>query len=133
MGLPWVRLDGTIPSHDKTLAALAHTSGKAAMAVYMFSLAWSGAHGTDGHIPLAALPMIHGTRRDAHTLRAVGLWDDHPHGGWQIHNWDTRQQLSVVTEIKRHTQRVSAARTNCLRWHGPDCGCWQDTDTHPSR
>jgi hypothetical protein len=131
MGLPWVRLDGTIPSHDKTLAALTMPGGKAAMAVYMFALAWSGAHGTDGHIPTAALPMIHCTPRDARTLAAVGLWDHHPDGGWQIHNWNTRQQLAVVTDLKRHSQRVSAARTNCQRWHGPNCGCWQETEANP--
>lgn len=126
MGLPWVRLESNIASHDKILTLVAHRGGKSAAAVYMFSLAWSGAHATDGHIPRAALPLIHGAPADAQRIQAAGLWE--PNGdGWNIHNWNQRQELAVVTEVKRQAQRRGALRANCIRWHGPDCGCWQET------
>lgn len=125
MSLPWVRLDANIASHDKVLDALGRRGGKGAIAVYVFALAWSGGHSTDGHIPRAALPMLHGTPGDAATLVAVGLWDADPDGdGWWVHNWTERQELAVITEAKREAKRRGAARTNCIRWHGPDCGCW---------
>jgi hypothetical protein len=98
------------------------------MAVYMFALAWSGGHSTDGHIPPAALQVLHGTRADAELLVRVGLWDVCPNGGWQIHNYAQRQELALVTEVKRRAQRLAAIRTNCVRWHGPDCGCWQTAE-----
>ena len=129
MGLPWVRLDSNITSHDKVLEVLSSARGKGAMAVYMFSLAWSGGHSTDGHIPAAALPMIHGTRGDANVLVHCGLWDLDADGhGWWIRNYAQRQELSLVTEVKRRAQRLAAVRTNCVRWHGPECGCWQGAE-----
>lgn len=129
MSLPWVRLDANIASHDKTLAAMGQRGGKSAMAVYCFGLAWSGGHSTDGHIPRAALPMLHGTPADALILERVGLWDADPDGnGWWIHNYAQRQELALVTELKRRSQRLAALRTNCIRWHGPDCGCWQGSE-----
>lgn len=129
MSLPWVRLDAGIASHDKTLKALGCKGGKAAMAVYVFGLAWSGGHGTDGHIPKAALPMLHGSPADASVLTRAGLWDEDPEGdGWVIHNYATRQELALVTEVKRRSQRLAAHRTNCIRWHGPECGCWQGAE-----
>ena len=44
MGLPWVRLDANIATHDKMLALLADPSPQKwqAAASYMFALAWAG-------------------------------------------------------------------------------------------
>lgn len=125
MGLPWVRLDANIATHDKTLAAVSIRGGKAAMAVYQFALAWSGGQGTDGHIPYAALPMIHGTKQDAAILCMVGLWEQNG-SGWNIHNFGERQELRAVSEALTHAARVRSLKANCIRWHGPDCGCWKD-------
>lgn len=109
MSLPWVRMDSSLPSHDKTLAAIAQRGGKAAMAVYQFSIEWSGGHGTDGHIPRTALPMIHGTRADVSILVSVGLWDEDPDGeGWRIHNYAQRQETTDITEAKQQQARDAA-------------------------
>jgi len=127
MPLPWVRLDTNIATHDKFLALLADPSPRRYQAglSYVFALGWSGGQGTDGHIPTAALPMIHGTTATARLLVSYGLWDNGSTGGWQIHNYAERQQLAATTDAIRAAQRAGALRANCVRWHGPDCGCWQ--------
>jgi len=126
-GLPWVRVDAGIASHDKTLALLADPSPKRwqAMASYVFSLGWSGEHATDGFIPTTALPFVHGTKVTAGLLMQYGFWEPVV-GGWRIHNFATRQELAVVTAAKKEAQRVGALMGNCKRWHGESCGCWQD-------
>ena len=124
-GLPWVRLAANIYSHDKILQLKARRDGWRAIAVYMQSLAYAGGHGTDGFIARHVLPVIDGTERIALMLCEVRLWD-YAEGGYQIHNWADRQEPAWITEKKRESQRASAARTNCKRYHGPDCGCWKN-------
>jgi hypothetical protein len=127
-GLPWVRLDTGIASHDKTLSLLADPSPKRfqAMASYIFALGWSGEHGTDGLIPATALPFLHGTKATAALLVTHGFWEPQADGGWRIRNYSSRQELAVVTASKKEAQRVGALMANCKRWHGESCGCWQD-------
>lgn len=117
MSLPWVRLDANIASHDKTIRAMGMKGGKGAMCLYVFALGWAGGQGTDGHIPTAALPMLHGTRAEARILEAVELWDADPDGdGWWVRNWGQRQESHEVTEAKRERARNAAMS----RWHGPN-------------
>lgn len=125
MSLPWVRLDSNIASHDKVLRLLAQRDGYRAFTLYVCSLGYAGGHATDGHIPTYALPHLHGTDRAAQMLVTVGLWDVDT-DGWTIRNWDLRQELALTAATKREAQRLAARRTNCLRYHGRDCGCWQD-------
>ncbi|MGB8020024.1 MAG: hypothetical protein WCF04_02220 [Candidatus Nanopelagicales bacterium] len=127
MGLPWIRLDAGLPSHDKTLRALTMPGGKAAMAVMQFAVEWSGGHGTDGHIPAIALPMIHATRKDIAVLVAVGFWDEDPNGdGWWIHNFARRQELAEITEIKNAQAAAAGRKSGCRRrGHPANCTCWQ--------
>ena len=129
MGLPWVRLDANIATHDKILALLSDPSTLRwqAMSSYMFALGWSGSHGTDGMVPKAALVFVHGNAKTARLLEKYGLWVECP-GGWRIKNYADRQQLSVVAEAKSAAQRAGAAKGNCIRHHGPDCGCWKRAD-----
>lgn len=126
MGLPWVRLDSTIASHDKILHLLSDpsTAKWQAAASYMFALGWSGAQGTDGFVPKTALPFVHGTPKTARLLEKYGLWVE-SRAGWQIKNYSGRQQLSAIAEGKKAAQRAGAAKGNCIRHHGPDCGCWR--------
>lgn len=135
MALPWVRLDSSIASHDKILALLADPSPKRWQAVssYMFALGWSGEHGTDGRIPLSALPFVHGTQTTARLLVKYGLWDEHDITGYLIHNYLDRQELNIVAAGKRASARLASRKANCTRWHGVSCGCWMnpETDTNP--
>lgn len=128
MGLPWVRLESTIASHDKVLDLIARYGqrGKAAAFSYCCSLGYAGGNGTDGHIPFTALPFVHATKKDAAILVDAGLWEPDP-TGWTIHNYGDRQQLNVVTDTLRTAKRKGALKANCTRWHGPNCNCWETT------
>lgn len=111
MAHSWIRLDTNLPTHDKTLRLTSSGRHRAAF-TYVCSLAWSGANGTDGHIPTYSLALLHGRATDADALVEVGLWE--PSGdGWEIHNWGERQPPNVK------------AKGACIRWHGPNCGCWK--------
>lgn len=126
MALPWVRLDSNIAAHDKILHLISDPSALRwqAAASYMFSLGWSGGQGTDGLVPRAALPMVHGTAKTARLLEKYRLWVEAP-GGWEIVNYTQRQELEAVTAGKREAQRIGALKANCQRWHGNSCQCWK--------
>lgn len=127
MALPWVRLDSSIASHDKILALLNDPSSVRwqAAASYMFALGWSGAHETDGFVPRTALPFVHGSAKTARLLEKYRLWEE-KNGGWDIKNYETRQVTSAIAEGKRAAQKAGGAKGNCIRHHGPDCGCWRN-------
>lgn len=138
MPLPWVRLDSNIATHDKILALVSDPSPKRwqAFTSYVCALGWSGGQGTDGRIPVAALPMVHGTTTTARLLVKYSLWIERT-AAWEIVNYAERQQLNGVTETReeeyRATARLAGAKGACRRYHGPDCwrpgkGC---TATNP--
>lgn len=126
MALPWVRLDANIGSHDKVLSLLADPSPRRwqAYASYMTSLAWAGGHGTDGRIPQAALPFVHGNATTARLLVKYRLWSEVT-AAWQIVNFDQRQELTIVAEAKAAGKKAAGKKAACQRWHGPNCGCWK--------
>lgn len=128
MALPWVRLDANIGSHDKILSLLADPSPKKwqAFASYMTSLAWSGGHGTDGRIPAAALPFVHGNTATARLLVKYRLWEERT-AAWHIVNYEMRQEVSLITDEKRAAQSLGGKKSRCRTNHGPDCGCWKES------
>lgn len=128
MGLPWVRLDTNIASHDKILDLIGRKNGHRSAFVYVCCLAYSGQNGTDGCVPFAALPFVHGTRADMEALVDVGLLAP-AQRGWQVVNYATRQQLSQVTEEIRTAQTIGGKKGACIKHHGPDCGCWRRAST----
>lgn len=129
-GLPWVRLDSNIASHDKIIELLSDrgaTKGDRFQAAfsYVCSMGYSGGHGTDGLVKFNALPWIHATRRTAELAVEHGLWTPHPQG-WTLPGWAARQPTVDVTEARRAAQSKGAQKANCRRFHGPDCGCWEN-------
>lgn len=125
MALPWVRLDTTFPSNPKVLYLMADEKYRAGF-VYLCSLSYSGAHGTDGFIPRMALAYVHGTEADAAALVDVGLWHQ-DRKGWLINDWGDYQPLSEATRDTLAAKRSGAKKGNCIRWHGKECGCWRGT------
>ncbi len=127
MPLPWVRLDSNVGQHDKILALKHDPSPRRwqAMASYFVSLAWSGGQGTDGFIPAYALESVHATPQTARILVKYRLWTEGI-AGYQIVNFEERQELAIVTEAKRAAQSLGGKKARCRSNHGPSCGCWQD-------
>lgn len=123
MGLPWVRLDSNIASHDKTWRLMSKGArGRSAFTVYVCALGWCGAHGTNGHVPRDILAAVHGRPSDASTLVEVGLFDPDPDGdGWWIRNYLDRQQSREVSELTRGARRRASRIANCRRWHTQPC------------
>ena len=124
MGLPWFRLDSNIAHHDKILALLETKNGKGTAFSYVCSIGYAAGNGTDGLVPFAALPFIHARKSDAEALVDAGLWCPHPLG-WTIRNYTQRQPSSQVAEAVRAGKTKAALKGNCIRWHGPDCHCWE--------
>ena len=78
MGLPWVRLDANISTHDKILYLASDPSAARWQAAfsYVCAIGWSGDQGTDGRISQVALPFVHGTATTARLLVKYQLWDE---------------------------------------------------------
>lgn len=113
MGLPWVRLDTQWSSNPKFLMLVEDKKWRS-IAVYMAALGYSGVHGTDGFIPDVALPMLHATKKEAHELFSVGLWQPTT-GGWDINGWADFQESSEATKARSDKARNAAL----TRHHGP--------------
>lgn len=130
MGLPWVRLDTNIGTHDKILDLLAKPNGCKAFVLYVCALGYAGGHATDGKVPRSALPICHGTPKLAESLIEVRLWEYDKTGGgtYRIRNWDQRQELGFVTEAKRTAQKIGGKKGACIRYHGADCHCWKTNE-----
>lgn len=126
-GFPWVRFDTSLPDNPKILALCALKDGRGAAFVYCCGLAYAGKHSTDGFIPREALPRLHGRPADADKLVDVGLWAEQL-GGWDIHGWAEYQQATESSARVRSAKKVGSAKGNCIRWHGPECGCWKRGD-----
>jgi len=122
MGLPWVRLDANIATHDKILHLLSDPSSARwqAAASYMFALAWAGGQGTDGKIATVALGFVHGNQKTARLLVKYRLWKETV-SGYEIVNFDLRQQTNLVSDAIRAAQSEGGKRGNCVRYHGELC------------
>lgn len=127
MGLPWARLDANIGTHPKIVALANDPSPKRWQAIssYMVSIGWAVGQGTDGMVPNYMLPTVFGTKETARLLEKYELWEPAT-AGWQIHNFAIRQQSTSASEAAQKSLRQASAKGNCIRWHGPDCGCWKD-------
>lgn len=122
-GLPWYRRDVDWYQHPKVLELLSMRDGFRAAIVWDASIAYAVRNATDGVIRVAVLPTIHGRRVDADRLVKVGLWEEHP-DGYLVHNFAHYQQTSQVTAEIRAAKQRAAIKGNCVRHHGPACGCW---------
>ena len=106
MGLPWVRLDTQFSTNPKVLHLVEDKAWRA-ISVYICGLGYCGVHGTDGFIPSAALPFLHGTRRDAEQLIGIGMWMPTP-GGWNVNGWSDFQESSDETAARRKKAQAAA-------------------------
>lgn len=112
MGLPWVRLDTQFASNPKMVELATAKRWRAAFA-YVASLAYAGAHGTDGYIPETCLFLVHATKADADALVQVELWRPAP-GGWDINGWD-EFQVSDEAARKRRERAQKGGRAKAAK------------------
>lgn len=104
--LRWVRLDSAFPYNHKVITLVQQRRHRA-IVVYCCGLAYAGAQGTDGWIPVAALPLLHAKRIDADHLVEANLWVPRP-GGWDIHDWCEYQPSSEETAARSERARAAA-------------------------
>lgn len=116
-GLPWFRMDTDIYVNPKILEVVeTHgTKGKAAIAVYLFALAYSGAHLEDGVIRRGVLRAVHGTPADARILVEAGLFEAHG-DGWVIHNYYAHQPSRQTAEEKAAQLSAAGRKGAEARW-----------------
>ena len=106
MALPWVRLDSSFTQNPKILHLIEDKKWQS-ITVYVAGLGYSGLHGTDGFLPNAALPFMHGSKRTAADLVSVGLWVPCP-GGFDINDWVEFQPSSDEAETRRKKAKAAA-------------------------
>jgi hypothetical protein len=106
VGLPWIRLDTQFPTNPKVLMLVEDKKWRSTF-VWVASLGYSGAHGTDGFLPAACLPFIHATKREATDLVEVGLWHA-MQGGWEINGWTEYQLSSEETALRSKNAKLAA-------------------------
>jgi len=110
MGLPWVRLDTSMPDNPKILGLLSERDGHRAAFVWVCALAYCGKHGTDGFIPRAAAPFCHGRNQDFARLTACSALKEVP-GGWIVPEWSEFQESNDATRARSEkAQKAASAR-----------------------
>jgi hypothetical protein len=103
----WTRLDDGIFDHPKMLRA-----GDDAAHLYVRALVYCNRLLTDGRVHAEALPVIfrHRAVRDlAARLVAVGAWEEHPEGGWLVHDFHDLNPTADEVRAKRDDIRAKRA------------------------
>ena len=111
MGLPWIRLDTSMPDNPKLLGLLAEKDGHRAAFVWVCCMAYAGKHETAGFIPREAVVKLNGRNTDMARLVAHDLLTANA-GGWDINGWD-EFQLSSEDALRR---KEKAKRAAAVRW-----------------
>jgi hypothetical protein len=111
MGLPWIRLDTSMPDNPKLLGLLSEKDGHRAAFVWVCCMAYAGKHGTDGFIPREAVARVNGRNADMGRLVTANLLDVTP-GGWLIKSWNEFQ----ITDAEAQKRREKAQRAASIRW-----------------
>lgn len=98
--MSFAKLDDRMPHHRK-VRALEPGVTLAAYGLYVASIQYCQHYETDGRIQPGDLHMIVPTvprppRRLIAELVRVGLWDEHPDGGWAVHDFLDHYPTAVV-------------------------------------
>ena len=111
MGLPWIRLDTSMPDNPKLLGLLTEKDGHRAAFVWVCCMAYAGKHETAGFIPREAVTRVNGRSADMARLVASNLLTEGA-GGWDINGWDEFQLSDESAVARREKARKAAAK----RW-----------------
>lgn len=111
MGLPWVRLDTSMPDNPKILDLCLEKDGHRAAFVWICCLAYAGKHGTAGFIPRSALARVNARSADMGRLVKCSLLTERA-GGWLINGWSEFQMEDEAAKKRREKAMNAAA----VRW-----------------
>lgn len=110
MGLPWIRLDTSMPDNPKILGLLTEKNGHRAAFVWICCMTYAGKHDTAGFIPREAASRVNASTTDLALLVRVDLLTEAA-GGWHVNGWDEFQQVSPeALRRKEKAQKAAAAR-----------------------
>lgn len=111
MGLPWVRLDTSMPDNPKLLGLLTEKDGYRTAFVWICALTYAGKHGTDGFIPRECVPKLNGRNADMARLVTHRFMVEVP-GGWDINGWAEFQ----ISNDEARSRRSKAQHAAAVRW-----------------
>jgi hypothetical protein len=111
MGLPWIRLDTSMPDNPKILGLLEERDGHRAAFVWVCCMAYAGKHETAGFIPREAASRVNARTADLKRLVASDLLIENA-GGWDIRGWDEFQLSDEAAQVRRDKAKKAAA----ARW-----------------
>ena len=111
MGLPWIRLDTSMPDNPKLLGLLTEKDGHRAAFVWICAMSYAGKHGTDGFIPRESVTRINGRNADMARLVAHDFLEVVA-GGWSVRGWDEFQ----LSNEEAKARREKAQRAAQIRW-----------------
>lgn len=109
----WVRIDDSLYDHPKFMRLPA-----GAVRLWLFGMAWSNRHATDGRLPGEARTLLRGKNSDVKSLEQAGLWI-RQENGWLIHDYLeyqlSRAQMEAAKRRNRERQtRYRNAVTNAV-------------------
>lgn len=119
--MPWFKVDDGFPDHPKVLELQTRKGWPSALSLWTLAGAWCSKQLTDGLVPGAIVARLGCTKKDAALLVDVGLWVD-VEGGYQFHDWLSRNPSRKDVETKREKTRAKVTK-----WRGNQ-GCNQVTD-----
>lgn len=111
MGLPWIRLDTSMPDNPKILGLETAKDGHRAGFMWLKCMCYAGKHGTAGFVPREAITRLGGRISDMRLLVEHGFITESA-GGWDINGWDEFQVADE--EAKRRREKAQYAAS--VRW-----------------
>lgn len=118
----WIRFQTSFPGSPEVLALVGARKHKA-IVTFVAGLGYCGQHETGGYIPDGALPLLHGTKREALDLVDAGLWEKGV-TGYMVRGWDTYQHSNITAADRAAAGKIAA----CKRWHAQPCSKCRHVD-----
>ena len=121
--MPWFKVDDALHSHPK-----ARRCGLDALGLWAVAGSHCMAYLTDGYVEPWFIQSWPRGEELAARLVDADLWDTHPDGGWQFHDWDQYQPTKAQVEEEREKERERKAKWRESRKDAANTGRPDGTD-----